>query len=123
MDDSSTEYTRAVRAVLLGDLGEALVGLYLCGSAASGPYLPGQSDIDMLAVVREPLGEARIRRLLDGVQAVPRPSVVKGLDLWMGPLDSGREPRAAPAFECWLLTTIGRELIGGADHPGDARLP
>ncbi len=123
MDDSSTEYTQAVRAVLLGELGEALVGLYLYGSAATGPYLPGQSDIDMLAVVREPLGEARIRRLLDGAQAVPRPSVVKGLDLWVVPLDSAREPRAAPLFECWLLTTIGRELLGGPDHPGDARLP
>lgn len=122
LDTVSLDYTHAVRSALLSALGEELVGAYLYGSAASSSYLHGQSDIDMLAVVREPLGPDRVRRLLDSVRAATRPSAVKGLDLWVVPLRSAREPCPEPAFECWLLTAIDRELIGGDDHPGDARL-
>src|SRR5829696_4236477 len=106
LDGVSSGYTRAVRAALLGELGEQLVGAYLYGSAANGAYLPGQSDVDMLVVVREHPGPDGVRRLLDRVRAVPRPITVKGLDLWVVPLRSAREPCAEPAFECWLLTAI-----------------
>ncbi len=47
---------------------------------------------------------------------------MKGLDLWVVPLESTRTPCADPAFELWLLTAIDRELIGVEGQPGDARL-
>ncbi|MBI4939862.1 MAG: DUF4111 domain-containing protein [Actinobacteria bacterium] len=53
----------AVRRVLGGDL----VGVYLYGSATSSGLRP-ESDVDLLAVVRSPLGP-RVRPLLDAVLA------------------------------------------------------
>jgi hypothetical protein len=121
-DTLPSSYAHAVRDALGAELGEELVGVYLYGSAANGAYQYGQSDVDMIVVVREHLGAERVQRLLGGVRATPLPADVKGLDLWVVPLRSAREPCGEPAFECWLLTLIDRELIGGSDHPGDARL-
>lgn len=115
-------YAHAVRAALLSELGEELAGLYLYGSAARGAYFEGQSDVDMICVVREPLSAERVRRLLDDVRAVTCPGTVKGLDLWVVPLSSAREPCAEPAFECWLLTSVDLELVRAGDDVGDARL-
>ncbi|MBD0330884.1 MAG: DUF4111 domain-containing protein, partial [Thermoleophilia bacterium] len=122
LDPASSRYARDLLTALLSELGEDLIGLYLYGSAATGPYLHGHSDLDAALVTRDWLGEERVRRLLDRVRRLQRPSAVKGLDLWTVPLASTLRPRADPPFEAWLLTTIGSELIGGPDHPGDARV-
>src|ERR1700680_1170010 len=46
-----TQYVDGVKSVL----GENLVGLYLTGSLAYGDFVPERSDIDLQAVVRNPL--------------------------------------------------------------------
>ena len=66
MHDQSTQglpaaeqqYLKAMAHMLRERLGDALVGVYLFGSAASGAYEPGPSDLDMQAVVRRPLPDA-----------------------------------------------------------------
>ncbi|MDQ3823149.1 MAG: nucleotidyltransferase domain-containing protein, partial [Actinomycetota bacterium] len=118
LDTASASYAQAVRAALLGELGDDLVGVCLYGSAATGAYVHGQSDVDMLVVVRDHLAPERIRSLLDALHATPRPTAVRGLDVWVVPLRSAREPCAEPAFDCWLLTSIDRELIAGKGRPG-----
>lgn len=122
LDPASTLYTRSLLNAVLAETGEDLIGLYLYGSAATGPFLSGQSDLDALLVVRDWLGLERVRALIERVRRLQRPTAFKGLDLWTIPLSSTLTPRADPAFECWLLTTIGSELMGGPEHPGDARL-
>lgn len=47
-------------------LGNDLVGLYLYGSAVSGGFEPGVSDIDLVAITRRAVTELDLRAL-DGV--------------------------------------------------------
>src|SRR5215471_4240393 len=42
-------------------LGKKIVGLYLSGSLAYGDFAPGRSDIDLQAVVQNPLTEDELR--------------------------------------------------------------
>src|SRR5215469_9161355 len=42
-------------------LGEKIVGLYLSGSLAYGDFVPERSDIDLEAVVQNPLTEDELR--------------------------------------------------------------
>jgi Glycosyl transferase family 2/Aminoglycoside adenylyltransferase, C-terminal domain/Nucleotidyltransferase domain len=121
LDDVSS-YAGALRTEIRSELGENLVGVYLYGSATSGMYLHGQSDVDMLVVVRERMSEEKIRAFLDRVRRVPCGTTIRGLDLWVIPLESTREPGAQPAFECWLLTAVDLELVRGEDDLGDPRL-
>jgi hypothetical protein len=46
---------------LKGLLGKKIVGLYLSGSLAYGDFVPDRSDIDLQAVVRNPLTEEELR--------------------------------------------------------------
>ena len=62
-------------------LGDNLVGLYLHGSIAFGCYNPRQSDVDYIAVVREPL-EAETRLwLLDAIYRLNRSAPPKGIEM------------------------------------------
>jgi hypothetical protein len=61
-----------VVAELAGALGDAVQGLYLGGSVASGDYRPGVSDIDAVALVDRPPGPAARRHLTDTHQRLGR---------------------------------------------------
>ncbi|MGO9274063.1 MAG: aminoglycoside adenylyltransferase domain-containing protein [Terriglobia bacterium] len=50
------EWVRGVRHIL----GDKVIGLYLAGSLAYGDFVPGRSDIDLQAVVRNPLTEDEV---------------------------------------------------------------
>lgn len=56
----------AAFAVLTGELGEALIGVYLLGSALRGGLRPN-SDVDLLVVVDRPPGERTRRRLVEAL--------------------------------------------------------
>lgn len=64
----------------LGDLVDVLagvtelVGVYLLGSGAIGDYEEGSSDVDVVAVVPEPLDDARKRAIGAAAEAVPCPA-------------------------------------------------
>ena len=49
-DDEVVAYGREVLGRLRGVLGDALVGVYYVGSIALGGYVPGESDLDIVAV-------------------------------------------------------------------------
>lgn len=69
----------AAVALLGRVLGGGLAGVWLHGSAVAGG-LRGQSDLDLLAVVRDGLDAAQRRGLLDGLMALsaPHPAVPGG---------------------------------------------
>jgi hypothetical protein len=115
-------YTDAIRALLRSELGEELVGIYLYGSAADGSFIAGHSDVDLIVVTRGRLPVEQVRRLLEALRGVPSPGTIRGLDLWVVPLESARKPCATPRFECWLLTSVDVELAPEGADEGDARL-
>jgi hypothetical protein len=57
---------------LAGALGDAVQGLYVGGSVASGDYRPGVSDIDAVALVERPPGPETRRHLVDTHQRLGR---------------------------------------------------
>src|SRR5881397_1646369 len=52
-----TEWAEGLKRLL----GKKIVGLYLSGSLAYGDFVPDRSDIDLQAVVRNPLTEDELR--------------------------------------------------------------
>ena len=62
-------------------LGEKLTGVYLHGSAAMGCWQPEKSDLDLLAVVSEPLTDAEKRDYMDWLTALDAECPGKGIEM------------------------------------------
>jgi streptomycin 3"-adenylyltransferase len=117
---------------------ERLVAIYLHGSLALGGFQPGRSDVDVLAIVREPQPEAtndRLRKLLLRLSKDPAPieiSVVAQPDLspWLHPCGydfhysedwrerapAGRGVDPDLALHVALTRARGRALLGPPPH-------
>jgi hypothetical protein len=95
--DAPTEtYLRALVERLRMRLGAELHAVYLLGSAAMGGYLPGRSDLDLLAVVRQPLEPPLARAIAAALSPDALPSPAGGLELVVYPLDEVTHPRRVP---------------------------
>ena len=103
-------------------LGRALIGVYLHGSAALGDYHPARSDIDILAVCAQPVGdEERARLGADlGRDALPCPAGA-GLEFSLVTRAAARDPARAPSYELHGWDDDGRVRPGGGR--GDPDLP
>lgn len=62
-------------------LGDALVGVYLHGSAVLGCFNPEKSDIDLLLVVDRDLPDGLKRRFMDMVVDMDREATEKGIEM------------------------------------------
>jgi len=120
--EPAAQYARALARVAAQVVAEDLAGVYLYGSGATGPFAPGRSDLDLVVVVRDWLDDEQVGLLLERLRQVRRPRSVKGLDLWVVPAAAAAVQQPTPGFVAWILTAIDSELIGGPEHPGDARL-
>lgn len=90
--DDVNEILAVLLPAMRGELGDALLGLYLYGSAASGDYLAGISDVDLLAVTAteaDERGLAGLRRMHD--------AVARGHPAWDDHIEVQYMPRAALA--------------------------
>ena len=121
LDVAGTRYARAVTRALARSLDTALAGVYLYGSATTGDFMPGRSDIDLVAVVTEPVGAGRRRAVVDEVARTFAPHAAKGLDLYVVPLASAARAARRPRFELRLLTEHG-VAYGEAGGIGEERL-
>jgi predicted nucleotidyltransferase len=65
-----------------------LHAVYLIGSAASGDYEHGRSDVDVVAVTETSLSEGERRKLVDAAESLPCPA--RKLELVVYPLGSDR---------------------------------
>ncbi|MBD3897242.1 DUF4111 domain-containing protein [Halomonas sp. ML-15] len=95
--------------IIVRELGESVVGVYLFGSALSGGLRPN-SDVDLLVIVSDPPDELARRRLVEALMTVsggpedddtPRPLEVtllcrRELALWQYP------PRSELVYGEWL---------------------
>jgi len=66
------DQTKAATAALCGILGDALLAIYLHGSAVRGGLRP-RSDIDLLAIVDSPMADGERRDLLSALLAISGP--------------------------------------------------
>ncbi len=114
LDDYLAELARRMREIL----GEDLLAVYAGGSYALGGYEHGRSDIDVTAVVAEPLDEATKRALVEALRHEALPCPARGLELVVYPLATARSGGGEPGFELNLNT--GARMDFRADlEPGD----
>lgn len=95
-----TEVATRLRRVLGGNL----VGVYVGGSYALGGYVPGRSDLDVAAVVREPLVRKTIDEVVAAVRHEELPCPARKLELVVYTEAAARNPSAEADFELNLNT-------------------
>lgn len=100
-------YLDELVAVLARILGDGLIGVYAGGSWALGGYEPGESDLDVAAVVRAPLSRADKRAVVAAARHEALPCPARGLELVAYTLAAVREPKTEAAFELNLNTGSG----------------
>jgi streptomycin 3"-adenylyltransferase len=87
---------------------------------ATGTYQPGRSDVDVLAVCRNPLGRAERRTLGEALSTLTRSSSAE-LEFSLITEEAARSASSAPPFEVHVSTHDER-IVDGADRPGDPDL-
>jgi Nucleotidyltransferase domain len=98
----------ADRLAVLGWVADLLVA----GSLATGDYIPGVSDLDLVAVTESPVGPARqevlarLHRELDGGTA-------QGLDLGCMYVDTGRLADAGARHPVWTHGYLAHRVLSG----------
>ncbi len=74
------EFGREVARRLRDVLAEELVGVYFVGSIALGDYVPGQSDIDIVAVSRDQVGYREKQEIVETLLDPRLPCPARGLE-------------------------------------------
>jgi hypothetical protein len=98
---------------------DALVGVYAGGSYALGGYEPAGSDLDVAAVVRQPLAEDAAAEILAAVGHEALPCPARKLELVVYTAESARSPSVEPGFELNLNTGPGELRVDLAPQPGE----
>lgn len=107
-----TEWTEGLKRLL----GKEIVGLYLSGSLAYGDFVPDRSDIDLQAVVRNPLTEDQLRSVEQMHREVERrcPQWAYRIECSYVPLELMRElTPPAKARPWWGFGTFYAEAPAG----------
>jgi len=114
VDDYLAELTRRMQDIL----GEELLAVYAGGSYALGAYEHGRSDVDVTAVIAQPIDDATKQRLVDTLRHEALPCPASGLELVLYPRATTEVPTIDPGFELNLNT--GASIDFRADFaPGD----
>jgi Aminoglycoside adenylyltransferase, C-terminal domain len=102
--------------------GYQLMGLYLHGSVVLGGFRPGSSDLDVLAVVAEPMDVTSQQSLGEALVDAARHCPATGLEMSIVTVATARDAGNCP-FEVHVCTVPDDESIQtGAGHPGDPDL-
>jgi len=102
----------SVAADRLADLGW-VTDLLVAGSLATGDYVPGVSDLDLVALAEGPVGQAR-QEVLTGLHRELDHGAAQGLELGCVYVDADRLADAAALHPMW---THG-SLVHRAAFPG-----
>ena len=101
---------------------DALVGVYVHGSAVLGDFQPGRSDLDVLLVVEDDTEEAAIRTIA-ATLAQERPSMAVGLEASVVERSDALRARPPWRFRTHVSTApTDRTVVFGVEHPGDPDL-
>jgi Nucleotidyltransferase domain len=93
------EFGGHVAEALDRTLGGEVVGVYFVGSVALGGYVPGESDIDMVAVSRAALARTRRHAVASAVVEASAACPTRGLELTVYRHDVAVSPPAGADFE------------------------
>jgi hypothetical protein len=105
-------------------LGARLIGLYVYGSLAMEEFVPGKSDLDLLAVVSDGLTADERARLQTDLAGIPLPSAARGLDLCVGAVSVVSRPSAEAGWEAMIQLSRGEDGLDVRDRKRrDPRLP
>lgn len=101
---------------------DALVGIYVHGSAVLGDFVPDRSDLDMLAVVNDDTPD-RLVDVLGTVLRRARPMPATGLEVSVVDLFAARHPSSPWPFRLHVTTDPrDQKTVSGVGHPGDTDL-
>jgi hypothetical protein len=79
--DDAAAFGDVVAERLASVLGDDLVGVWFIGSIALGGYVPGESDIDIIALAAAPLAGATKRAVVDAIDPILDDCPSRGLEL------------------------------------------
>ena len=88
-----------VSSVLIGILGDDLVGVYFVGSVALGGYVPSESDVDIAAVSECALSEREKRSVASAIVEVSEVCPARGVELTLYRRDVAGSPPEGAGFE------------------------
>ena len=106
--------------VLRSILGNDLVGAYFVGSVALGGYVPGESDVDVIAVCEKPLGGTDIDAVVDKVLDATATCPARGLEFTVYRSAAVSRPSAEADFE---LNVNGGPRMPRSIHLSSAEEP
>lgn len=113
-------YLEAVVEAAREVLGTEFVGAYAAGSLALDAFQPGRSDIDIVLLCRDQLGEAVKRELIARLRHRSLPCPARGLELVVYAVATARSGTAQPGFELELNdgpAMAFRQSLQPADRP------
>lgn len=113
MPANVAEFGRRVAKRLAGELGSDVIGVYFVGSVALGGYVPGESDIDMLAVSDRALADDERRAIAASVVDVARRCPTRGVEFTLYRPEIVRLPPVDADFE---LNANGGPRMRTATH-------
>ncbi|WP_435771519.1 aminoglycoside adenylyltransferase domain-containing protein [Nocardioides sp. SYSU DS0651] len=93
------EFGDRVAGVLERALGPDLVGVYFVGSVALGGYVPGGSDIDLVAVSESALGAAQGLEVASAVLEVSEACPARGVEFTLYRREEAATPPTGADFE------------------------
>jgi len=97
--DEVPAYGREVAASLQDALGDRLHGVYFVGSIALGGYVPGQSDIDIVAVAAHAIPDEHKASLAEAVFETTRSCPPRGLEFTLYRREIAQSQPMAAGFE------------------------
>jgi hypothetical protein len=86
--------------------------LLVAGSLATGDYVPGVSDLDLVALTEGPVGRAR-QEVLTGLHRELDHGVARGLDLGCVYVDADRLADAAALHPTWTHSSLVHRILSG----------
>jgi hypothetical protein len=115
------EYGREAAARLRRVLADDLVGVYFVGSVALGDYIPGRSDIDMVAVTDRPISDDEKRQVVDELSHPNLPCPTRGFEFVLYTRPRVAVASSDAAFEINLNTGPGMAPHVGFDASAEPR--
>jgi len=103
----------------LADIGWA-TELLVAGSLATGDYVPGVSDLDLVALTEGPVGPVR-QEILTGLHRELDHGVARGLDLGCVYVDAGRLADLGAQHPTWTHGSLVQRSLSGVTRAELAR--
>ena len=121
--EAAARFAEALAGSCAGALGESVAAVILHGSLTLADYVPCRSDVDLLVVVDDPLGDAQLAALTRAA-ARQRPQAPGRVDLRVVTRQVAASPTPAPPMEAYVEITPGSGSGVQVErrHPGERDL-